>query len=372
MVTTKFKLNERVYSPAHGRGTVIDISSYPPDYNVYLVSFDNPNVDVSIHENWLHKLIQPSDLCKRGVSVAIHTPTYDEVKMLYSAFKSATCHQTDWNRYKEDTCFRVIEGRICGYASTQYYKETEAEIIESTDIDLKAWEVREKMKFKAGDIVIGNENACVYNVTKEGWIGTVEEADEYRMTVVDKNDGEKYRVSIDCFDLYTDKAIEQKTPSHRIRFETKEAERYVSKGKHKGETIPQVITFVYDDSLGSKGVACCDKANYDERQGVLEAIANMTFGNFDREYQRYKNQKKKIYESLCKCRTCGKMHKTPEVARECEKTHIERKKAKHERYLIRKEAKQRLANAEREGEIERIMKEIYAKEKQNAKRGQVR
>lgn len=371
MVLTKFQRNERVGNSVYGRGIIIDFCVHEHTNTYYLVSFDN-QMEVSISEEWLHKLIQASDLCKRGVSVAIHTPTYDEAKMLFNAFKSVTCHQADWNRYKEDTCFRVIDGGIYGYASTQYYKETDVKIIESTDIDLKAWEVQNKMKFKVGDTVIGNEKAGIYNITKEGWVGTVVEADEYMMTVVDKNDSEKYRVSIHCFDLYTDKAIEQEAPNHRIRFETKEAERYVSKGKHKGETIPQVMTFVYDDSLGSKGVACCDKANYDERQGVLEAVANMTFGNFDREYQRYKNQQKKIYESLCKCETCGKIHKTPEAARECEKAHIERKKAKHERYLIRKEAKQRLANAEREGEIERIMKEIYAREGQNAKRGQVR
>lgn len=370
MVLTKFQRNERVGNSVYGRGTIIDFCVYEHTNIYYLVSFDN-QMEASISEGWLHKLIQPSNLCRRGVSVAIHTPTYDEVEMLFNAFKSGSCHQADWNRYKEDTCFRVIDGRICGYATAQYYKETD-EIIESTDIDLKAWEVQEKMEFKTGDMVIGNEKACIYAVTKQGWIGTVEKVDEYMMTVADKNDGEKYRVSIHCFDLYTDKVIEQEAPKHRIRFETKEAERYVSKGKHKGETIPQIMTFVYDDSLGNMGVACCDKANYDERQGVLEAVANMTFGNFDREYQRYKNQQKKIYESLCKCETCGKIHKTPEAARECEKAHIERKKAKHERYLIRKEAKQRLANAEREGEIERIMKEICAKERQNAKTGQVR
>ena len=48
-----------------------------------------------------------------------------------------------------------------------------------------------------------------------------------------------------------------------------------------------------------------------------------------------------------------------------EKWHIECKKARHERYLIRKEAKRRLAeeqaeldNAKREKEIEKVMKEL--------------
>lgn len=224
-----------------------------------------------------------------------------------------------------------------------------------------------KMQFKVGDIVTNNHLLPVYS---PGQIkGKVLDTFTNGFILLEFPVGSEYHHKIfheGYFDLVNRK-------ESKVRFETIEAERYESHGKHKGKTIPVVITRVYDDVLGNSGMASCDKVNYDERQGILEATANMVYGgNFDREYQKEKARKKKIHDALSKCVICGKQFTTPEEARECEKAHVERKKAKHERYLVRKEAKKRIADAEREGEIERIMKEIYAKERQNAKTGQVR
>lgn len=154
---------------------------------------------------------------------------------------------------------------------------------------------------------------------------------------------------------------DKKPTTHKFRFETNEGERYQREGKHKGRTIPTITTKVYDDTLGDRGEATCDKNNYDERQGILEAIGNMVYGNFDREYNKFKAHKKRINDLLCKCNTCGKTYKTQEEARACEKAHVDHKKAKREKYLLNKEAKRRIAEAEREGKINDLIRQLTRK-----------
>lgn len=82
-------------------------------------------------------------------------------------------------------------------------------------------------------------------------------------------------------------------------------------------------------------------------------------GNFDREYQRTKAKYKKEYAEDCKCQKCGKSFATPELARECEKTHEERRKAKREKYLMRKAAIKRA----KEMEIEQMAKDMLKEKK---------
>ena len=213
-----------------------------------------------------------------------------------------------------------------------------------------------KMKFKIGDKVIGNKEAnSQYGVTREGWIGEVHRVldNDYIEVYGDSNFGYKtdYTVDSKYFDLYTGN---MPTKSHKLRFKITEGERYVSHGKHKGETIPTITTIAYDDTMGESGSATCDKADYNERQGIIEAVANMTYGNFDREYNKFLNHQKEVENALCKCSTCGKTYGTKEEARACEQAHIDRKKAKRENYLMRKAAKKRA----REMQIEQMAKEL--------------
>ena len=214
-----------------------------------------------------------------------------------------------------------------------------------------------KMKFKVGDKVIANKKAnSQYGITTEGWIGEVIVANSSGLQVRGNNKSgsiSDYRVEEEYFDLYTGQL------PHKLRFETTEGERYVSHGKHKGETIPTITTTAYDDTMGNSGSATCDKADYNERQGIIEAIANMTYGNFDREYNKFLNHKKEIENILCKCSTCGKTYKTKEEARACEQAHIDRKKAKRENYLMRKAAKKRA----REIQIEQMAKDMLKEQK---------
>ena len=119
---------------------------------------------------------------------------------------------------------------------------------------------------------------------------------------------------------------------------------YVKEGtridKSCNKTVPTMTTFV---SIGRyhSGKATCDKEDYDERQGCLEAIANAFLdGNFDREFNKAvkKNERTELRNRTCTY--CGKVFDTVEELKEHEAWHVERKKARRERYLLRKRAKE--------------------------------
>ena len=139
-----------------------------------------------------------------------------------------------------------------------------------------------------------------------------------------------------------------------LQFDVKET-NHIDKTCNK--QIPTMTTTV--KLYPYTGKAVCDKEDFERRQGVLEAIANAVCGdNFDREYNKIIAAEKKAYAQSCKCKTCGKSYNTPEEARECEEAHIERKRAKHGKYLMQKAAK-KLA---RQMKIEQMAKEILADE----------
>ena len=115
-------------------------------------------------------------------------------------------------------------------------------------------------------------------------------------------------------------------------------------------TIPTITTSVVLDKFGDpnrrncyslEGEATCDKADYDMRQGVLEALANAIFdGNFEKAYNKAVKTNAFCERQDRTCHYCGKVLDTIEEKQEHEAWHVERKKARRERYLLRKRAKE--------------------------------
>lgn len=132
---------------------------------------------------------------------------------------------------------------------------------------------------------------------------------------------------------------EEKKMSTSIGFYTSEGTRI---DKTNNTKIPTITTKVYElNSPFDEGVATCDASDYDMRQGVLEAVANMYCGgNFDREYRKAAKMKERDEMLDHICTYCGKMFDTVEERETHEAWHIERKKARRERYLLRKRAKE--------------------------------
>lgn len=140
------------------------------------------------------------------------------------------------------------------------------------------------------------------------------------------------------------KKEEKKMPT-KFTFYVKEGTR---PDKKCNGTIPTMTTNielfdgnVFDYVTTIRGSATCDKADYDERQGVLEALANAVCGGeFEKRYSKAVKANKDADLIMRTCTYCGKVCDTSEEKIEHEKWHVERKKARRERYLLRKRAKE--------------------------------
>ena len=122
---------------------------------------------------------------------------------------------------------------------------------------------------------------------------------------------------------------------------------YVTEGtrvdKSCNGTIPTMTTEVLINGKDYQysGSATCDKTDYEEREGVLNAIANAVCGgNFDREFNKVMKNKAFANKKSRTCTYCGQVFDTVEEKQEHEAWHVERKKARRERYLLRKRAKE--------------------------------
>ena len=126
----------------------------------------------------------------------------------------------------------------------------------------------------------------------------------------------------------------------KLTFFTTEGYRIDKSNNTKIPTITTKVDCIFGDLIQS-GSATCDKFNYDERQGVIEAVANALFrGKFDREYNRAVKANKEYEKVTRTCYYCGKVFDTIEERQAHEVWHVERRKARHERYLLRKRAKE--------------------------------
>lgn len=140
---------------------------------------------------------------------------------------------------------------------------------------------------------------------------------------------------------------------------------YVTEGyridKSNNTKIPTMTTEVLVNGKDYQygGSATCDKTDYEEREGVLNAIANAVCGgNFDREFNKVMKNKAFANKKSRTCTYCGKVFDTVDELKEHEAWHVERRKARHERYLLRKRAKE-IAFEE---QAQKLAKEIIAED----------
>lgn len=140
---------------------------------------------------------------------------------------------------------------------------------------------------------------------------------------------------------------------------------YVTEGtrvdKSCNGTIPTMTTEVLINGKDYQysGSATCDKTDYEEREGVLNAIANAVCGdNFDREFNKVIKNKAFADKKARTCTYCGQLFDTVAEKDAHEAWHVERRKARHERYLLRKRAKE-IAFEE---QAQKMAKEIIAED----------
>ena len=234
---------------------------------------------------WSVTMLEPTsliptfdDIRSDSLDCVIHTETIEEAKKLGDCLCSSMYQNSEvyWDIYSRNTAFSIRNGVISGYACVDFYLENKAdygEIYEFKDIEAHS-----------------AIQSCIDNAQF-------------------KNEEDK---------------------PMRLTFSTTEGYRIDTSNNTKIPTITTKVDCIFGDLIQS-GSATCDKFNYDERQGVIEAVANALFrGKFDREYNRA--VKANYY--------CGKVFDTVEERQAHEVWHVERRKARHERYLLRKRAKE--------------------------------
>ena len=146
--------------------------------------------------------------------------------------------------------------------------------------------------------------------------------------------------------------------SMKFTFYTEEGYRIDKSNNSKVETI---TTFVKINGFDNTylGMATCDKVDYSEREGVINALANaMCNGNFDREFNKAVKDNARADKKKRTCTYCGQLFDTVEEKQAHEAWHVERKKARRERYLLRKRAKE-IAFEE---QAQKMAKEITAED----------
>lgn len=127
----------------------------------------------------------------------------------------------------------------------------------------------------------------------------------------------------------------------KFTFYTIEGYRMDKSNNTKIPTVTTEVVYKDKDGCATGGSATCDKADYNSRQGVLEALANMCCGgNFDREYNKAVKDNARADKISRTCTYCGQLFDTVAEKDAHEAWHVERRKARHERYLLRKRAKE--------------------------------
>ena len=110
--------------------------------------------------------------------------------------------------------------------------------------------------------------------------------------------------------------------------------------KSNNTKIPTITTTV-EDTRGNSAAVTCDKDSFDQRQGVLEAVAQLYCkGSFDKEYKKAIKFNEIDDKSKRTCKYCGQIFDTAEEREAHEAWPVECRKARHERYKLRKRAKE--------------------------------
>lgn len=262
-----------------------------------------------------------ADIWREKITCIIHTSTQEEANMLFKAVDSydhnGTTWASRWNVYKKKTCYRTNLGEVVAYGYMDNYIGDGEEVIEFSDL------------VATGGVCTGFRGGKI-TTPKDVIRSKVERAMQEFL-------------NIGCCRTVIPKE-EKKMPT-KFTFYVKEGTR---PDKKCNGTIPTMTTNielfdgnVFDKVTTIRGSATCDKTDYDERQGVLEALANAVCGGeFEKRYSKAVKANKDADLIMRTCTYCGKVCDTSEEKIEHEKWHVERRKARRERYLLRKRAKE--------------------------------
>lgn len=338
------------------------------------------------------------------LTCVIHTPNREDAISILAKIPSSSPQITSnewlayWNSYRGNTCYYIIDGAIDGYCEKEWFES-------HNDNDGNPYTIYEFSDlFAIGGVV------SIHDLPTSEWYnpmrlsfknGSFIEAIPQKVDAV-RGENHFYNVDELIKKEFNVKWIEEeKKMSTNFKLTiTEGARERKSHEKGKPKKIGTISTTVRTE-LG-QATTTCDKSNYydiytgalvaaakitahkseeamllfktaidmwgnEMCTSILKALANRAFINdkFDWAYKRWR--KAVAYEERQNdikartCAVCGKVFDTVEDARAHEKWHDDCRTYKIER----REAKRRLAEAEREGRISDIMTELLEERKKN-------
>jgi hypothetical protein len=288
-----------------------------------------------------------------------------------------------WDRYKKNTCYYIVDGRIDSYSNKNHFETCNSR----TGVPYLIYEFL--------DLLATGGTVNIHNLPTSEWYNTMQLTFKNGSSIeaLPKETDELIKKEFNV--TWVDKKEEDKMSTFIITEGTRERKSYE---KNKPKTIETISTTVRTEC--GQATTTCDKSDYYDiytgalvatakitaKQSeealliyktaidmwgnemcfsILKALANRAFVNekFDWAYKKWR--KAVAYEERQNdikartCSVCGKVFKTIEEARTHEKWHEDCRTRKIER----REAKRRLAEAEREGRISDIMTELLEERK---------
>ena len=302
-----------------------------------------------------------ADIWREKITCIIHTSTQEEADMLFKAIDSydhnGKTWASWWNVYKKKTCYRTNLGEVVAYGCMDNYIEDGEEVIEFSDLVATGGYCN---GFRGGKIPTPSKPISIeeqLGLPKGVSIHDLDITSLYRPMNIDvqplelvcneekaKEIAERLNKELaGHFNAFPNDGISAKNGgknSMKFTFYTEEGYRIDKSNNSKVETI---TTFVKINGFDNTylGMATCDKVDYSEREGVINALANaMCNGNFDREFNKAVKDNARADKKARTCTYCGQLFDTVAEKEAHEAWHVERKKARRERYLLRKRAKE--------------------------------
>jgi len=328
-------------------GFVVYIDYQMNKYGVEFPDIENPashygryyfeEGELELVENKIPTL---EEIIQRGLTCVIHTPIKKDAERVVSKIPSSNSYTTSnewlgyWDIYRQDTCYYIVDGRIDSYSDKNHFETCNSRtgvpylIYEFLDLFATKKVLNKKESTKNMTVTI-TEGARARKPHEKGKPKTIE-------TISTTVRTECGQATTTCdkssyYDIYTGALV---------------AVAKITATKSEEASL------LFKTAIDMWGTEMCTS--------ILKALANRAFVNdkFDWAYKKWR--KAVAYEERQKdikartCSVCGKVFKTIEEARAHEKWHEDCKTHKTER----REAKRRLAEAEREGRISDIMTEL--------------
>lgn len=312
-----------------------------------------------VEENKI-KIPTLGDIVSKNLTCVIHTPNKEEAEYVVGEIPSKSQSTTSndwleyWDIYKRNTCYYIVDGRIDSFGDKNYF-ENNYDDDDVTIIPYPYTIYEFSDLFATGGTVPYLDLSIFKEKNKE----------EKKMSTFTITEGTRERKSNE-----KDKPKTIETISTTVRTECGQATTTCDKSDYYDIYTGALVAAAKITAKQSEEALLLFKTAIDMWGNemcfsILKALANRAFVNEKFDWAFKKWRKAVAYEERQKdikartCSVCGKVFETIEEARAHEKWHEDCRTRKIER----REAKRRLAEAEREGRITEYITEIVNKRK---------